>query len=239
MKSSPDTLDTETITDNRDILRLERVNMRYGRGPEILSGIDMELEKGSFTFLTGASGAGKSTLLKLIYLALSPTRGLVSVFGKPVGGLGRRDKQLLRRRIGVVSQDFSLIDHLTVFENTGLPLRAAGIRRAKYRDDVVELLRWVGLGDKLSAYPPTLSGGETQRVAIARAVIGKPDILIADEPTGNVDPEMGQRLLRLFLEMNRMGTTVLIATHDEGLLSGISADRLHIEGGRLTKGLST
>lgn len=236
MKSTPDTSNSDPSIDNGDILRLERVNMRYGRGPEILSGIDLALERKSFTFLTGASGAGKSTLLKLIYLSLKPTRGLVSVFGQHVEGLKPREKQLLRRRIGVVSQDFALIDHLTVFENVGLPLRAAGIRRAKYRDDVVELLRWVGLGDKLSAYPPTLSGGETQRVAIARAVISKPEILIADEPTGNVDPEMGQRLLRLFLEMNRMGTTVLIATHDEGLLSGISADRLHIEAGRLEQG---
>lgn len=236
MKSSKHISAQTAATSSRDVLRLERVNMRYGRGPEILSGIDLELEKGDFTFLTGASGAGKSTLLKLIYLALRPTRGLVSLFGEQTGSLTPRAKQLLRRRVGVVSQDFALIDHLSVFENVGLPLRVTGINRNKYREDAIELLRWVGLGDKLDVLPPTLSGGETQRVAIARAVIAKPEILIADEPTGNVDPEMGQRLLRLFTEMNRTGTTVIIATHDESLLSEVPARTLHLENGRLHEG---
>lgn len=217
------------------LARLDRVGLRYGRGPDILSDVDLELAKGSFTFLTGASGAGKSTLLKLLSIGLAPSRGLMSLFGQELGGLSSRQKQRLKRRIGVVSQDSDLIDHLNVFQNVGLPLRATGVPRAAYQDDVIELLRWVGLGERITAFPPTLSGGEKQRVAIARAVIAKPDLLIADEPTGNVDPDMGQRLLRLFLEMNRGGTTVLIATHDQGLLSGIAADILYLEDGHIKR----
>ncbi len=210
--------------------------MRYGREAEIFSDVNLALEKKSFTFLTGASGAGKSSLLKLIYMALSPTRGLVSLFGKDVTAMDRSDRQTLKRRIGVVSQDFALIPHLTVFENVTLPLRAAGLPVQKFTEDAKELLQWVGLGEKLDILPPTLSGGEVQRVAIARAVINKPDILIADEPTGNVDPAMGQKLLRLFTEMNRNGTTVIIATHDTSLVSGIDADMLRIRDKRLEKG---
>ena len=233
MTSSAATQDINQDAVYTEILRLERINMRYGRGPEVLSGIDLLLNKGDFCFLTGASGAGKSTLLKLIYLALNPTRGLRTLFGEDTASIRAREAQTLRRRIGVVSQDFALIDHLSVFENVGLPLRVTGQRRPQYAEDAVELLKWVGLGDKLNAYPPTLSGGETQRVAIARAVISKPDLLVADEPTGNVDPDMGQRLLRLFSEMNRMGTTVLIATHDSGLMQGVAARTLHLEHGKL------
>lgn len=226
------------ILRGESIAEFQGIGFRYGRGPEILAGADMTLEKSSFTFLTGASGAGKSTLLSLLDLSLRPTRGLISLFGHDAGTLSGRARQNLKRNIGVVSQKSGLIDHLSVFENVGLPLRATGAARRSYQDDVTELLRWVGLGSRMSALPPTLSGGEKQRVAIARAVIAKPDILLADEPTGNVDPDMAQRLLRLFLEMNRGGTTVLIATHDEGLLSGIQADTLHLENGLLTKGLS-
>lgn len=232
--SSPET----EIQRGQDIARFDTIGVRYGRGPEILTDAEMALKKGSFTFLTGASGAGKSTLLKLLYMELRPSRGLLSLFGAGVDTMTSREKQRLKRRIGVVSQSSDLIAHLDVFQNVALPLRAIGVPRSDYARDVIELLRWVGLGESLTALPPTLSGGEKQRVAIARAVITKPDLLIADEPTGNVDPEMGQRLLRLFLEMNRGGTTVLIATHDEGLLSGIRADKLHLEGGRLTRGQS-
>jgi len=210
--------------------------MRYGRDPEIFSDVSLSLDKQSFTFLTGASGAGKSTLLKLLYLALKPSRGLVTLFGRDVQGMTRQDKQRLKRRIGVVSQDFALIPHLNVFENATLPLRAAGQMPSSYREDASELLQWVGLGEKLLAKPSSLSGGETQRVAIARAVMSKPDILIADEPTGNVDPDMGQKLLRLFLEMNRTGTTVIIATHDTGLVSGIKGNQIQIVDGTLKSG---
>ncbi len=217
------------------IIQMERISLRYGRGPEILSDIDLTLQPGSFSFLTGASGAGKSSLLKMIYLTLAPTRGLISLFGKTLTDLDTKALQDLKRKIGVVSQDYELIPHLTVFENAALPLRATGRSRSSYDANTKELLDWVGLGQKLDHSPQTLSGGEQQRVAIARAVMTKPDILIADEPTGNVDPDMGKRLLRLFLEMNRMGTTVLIATHDHGLLNQIKADRFHLENGHVSQ----
>lgn len=217
-------------------LDLQRIGLRYGRGPEVLSGVDLTLTPGSFTFLTGASGAGKSTLLKLSYLALKPSRGLIHLFGQDVSTLKPSKVQVLRRRIGVVLQDFRLIDHLSVWENIALPLRVAGLNRTDYRPDVDELINWVGLGHRMNALPPTLSGGEKQRCAIARAVINKPDLLIADEPTGNVDPDMGSRLLRLFAEMNRMGTTVLIATHDLGLVDEISARTIHLSDGVIREG---
>lgn len=221
-----------------DIARFVGISAKYGQGPEIVSSADMALEKGSFTFLTGPSGAGKSTILSLLSLRLRPSAGHISVFGKNVWSLSSRQRQKIKHNIGVVTQASGLIDHLSVFDNVGLPLRATGISRNAYQDDVIEILRWVGLGEKLEVFPPTLSGGEKQRVAIARAVIAKPAMLLADEPTGNVDPAMGQRLLRLLLEMNRNGTTVLIATHDQGLLSDIRADVLTLENGRLNKGVS-
>jgi len=196
----------------QDIIRFDRVGLRYGRGPEVLSDVDLTLRAGSFNFLTGPSGAGKSTLLKLIYLALQPSRGLISLFGKDISQLSEKELGEMRRQIGVVWQDFSLIDHLSVYANIALPLRVQGVAAQSYDRNVRELLDWVGLGQRLEASPRTLSGGEKQRAAIARAVIAKPKLLIADEPTGNVDPEIGARLIRLFGEMNRMGTTVLIAT---------------------------
>ncbi|MGB3455766.1 MAG: ATP-binding cassette domain-containing protein [Litorimonas sp.] len=218
------------------VLDLQRIGLRYGRGEEVLSGVDLTLQPGSFTFLTGASGAGKSSLLKLSYLSLKPTRGLIRLFGEDVATLRPAELQRLRRRIGVVLQDFRLIDHLSVWENVALPLRVAGRARADYIPDVNELLNWVGLGHRVDALPPTLSGGEKQRCAIARAVIAKPELLIADEPTGNVDPVIGARLLRLFAEMNRLGTTVLIATHDIGLLDEVPARIVHLQDGVLSEG---
>lgn len=220
-----------------DVVRFERVGLRYGRGPEILSDMNMRLRRGSFTFLTGPSGAGKSSLLKLCYLSLKPSRGLINMFENDISVMTRTEEQATKRRIGVVLQDFRLIDHLSVFENVALPLRVKGQPRESYTRDVVELLQWVGLGHRMDAMPPTLSGGEQQRAAIARAVIAKPDLLIADEPTGNVDPVIGRRLLRLFSEMNRMGTTVLIATHDIDLIREMHADILRIEDGKLRQGL--
>src|SRR5580658_446790 len=193
------------------MVRFENVGMRYGSGPEVLRDVTFVLEAGSFTFLTGLSGAGKTTLLKLIYLAEPPSRGLITLFNKDLATAKRRDLPPLRRRIGVVFQDFRLLDHLSAFDNVALPLRLAGKRIDNYAHDVEELLNWVGLGNKLDAKPPTLSGGEQQRVAIARAVVARPDLLLADEPTGNVDPDISLRLVRLFAELNRLGTTVLIA----------------------------
>lgn len=198
--------------------RLEHVSLRYDRGEEILRDVNLALPVGSMTFLTGPSGAGKSTLLRLMNMALKPSRGLISLFDQDLAVASPALQTLIRGRIGVVLQDFSLIEHLSVFENVALPLRVKGTPRSQYTPDVIELLDWVGLGHRLHAQPATLSGGEKQRAAIARAVIAKPDLLLADEPTGNVDPAMGQRLIRLLSEMNRMGTTVLIATHDHHLI---------------------
>ncbi len=229
MSSSPEPQKLST----QDIVRFDRVGLRYGRGPEVLSDIDLSLRAGTFNFLTGPSGAGKSTLLKLVYLALQPSRGLVSLFGQDISRLPEKSLGDMRRQIGVVWQDFSLIDHLSVYANVALPLRVQGAAPQTYDRNVRELLDWVGLGQRLDASPRTLSGGEKQRAAIARAVISKPKILIADEPTGNVDPEIGHRLIRLFGEMNRMGTTVLIATHDRGLIDQVPARVLHLQDARL------
>lgn len=215
-------------------VRFEGVGMRYGRGPEILRDINLDLPRGSFQFLTGPSGAGKTSLLKLIYLAERPSSGLISMFGRDTALMDRDTLPELRKRIGVIFQDFRLLDHLTVFENIALPLRVAGQARKAYAEDVEELLHWVGLGERIEAYPPTLSGGEQQRAAIARAVVSKPDLLIADEPTGNVDPAMARRLLRLFVELNRLGTTVLIASHDIALVRSLDAPVLELVDGTLT-----
>jgi len=215
------------------MVRFENVGMRYGSGPEVLRDVSFSLEAGSFTFLTGLSGAGKTTLLKLIYIAEPPSRGLITLFGAELATARRRDLPALRRRIGVVFQDFRLLDHLSAFENVALPLRLAGKRVSDFSYDVNELLTWVGLGDRMNAKPHTLSGGEQQRVAIARAVVARPDLLIADEPTGNVDPEMGARLIRLIAELNRLGTTVLIATHDRALIESTRAREMRLIEGRL------
>lgn len=216
----------------RDSVTFERVAMRYGRGPEVLNDINFTLPEHSMSFLTGPSGAGKSSLLRLIYMQERPSRGIITLFGKDSAQIKSDGVPDIRRRIGLVLQDFSLIDHISVFENVALPLRVTGAKRASYREDVIELLEWVGLGDRMHAMPPTLSGGEKQRAAIARAVIAKPDILLADEPTGNVDPAMGARLIRLFTEMNRMGTTLLIATHDHALIPS-GARVLSLSGGHI------
>jgi cell division transport system ATP-binding protein len=166
-------------------------------------------------------------------MSLRPTRGLIFVFGENIADLPSAGRAALRRRIGIVFQDFRLLDHLTTWENVALPLRVMGKKEADYSDDVTDLLHWVGLGDRIHAYPETLSGGEKQRAAIARAVIGRPELLLADEPTGNVDPAIGNRLLRLFVELNRLGTSVIIATHDYALMEQLEAPRLMLSEGQL------
>jgi cell division transport system ATP-binding protein len=216
------------------MIRFENVGMRYGMGPEVLRDVSFHLAPGSFHFLTGPSGAGKTSLLKLMFLANRPSRGLITMFGEDVATLPRSELPAIRRRIGVVFQEFRMLDHLTTYENIALPLKIQGRREESYRSDVEELLAWVGLGDRMNARPPTLSGGEKQRAAIARAVVAQPDLLLADEPTGNVDPEMGQRLLRLFIELNRLGTSVLIATHDRALVEAAGAPELVLRNGGLT-----
>jgi cell division transport system ATP-binding protein len=215
------------------MVRFENVGLRYGLGPEVLRDLTFRIEPHSFQFLTGPSGAGKTSLLRLLFLALKPTRGLITLFDQDVVTLDKDALSGLRRRIGIVFQDFRLLDHLTTFENVALPLRVLGRSEASYRQEVAELLHWVGLGDRMSALPPVLSGGEKQRAAIARAVIARPQLLLADEPTGNVDPSLAQRLLRLFVELNKSGTSVLIATHDIALMDQYDARRLVLHDGRM------
>ena len=215
------------------VVRFDGVAMRYGRAPETLSDIAFSLAPGSFHFITGPSGAGKSSLLKLIYLAHRPSRGSVELFGRDVSVVAERDMPMLRRRIGVIFQDVRLLEHLSVFDNAALPLRIANRKPAAYRGDVAELLAWVGLGERMHALPATLSGGEKQRLAIARAVVNRPDILLADEPTGNVDDAHAIRILKLFVDLNRLGTTVLIASHDEDLVARSGQPVLHLDRGRL------
>ena len=216
------------------MVRFENVGMRYGMGPEILKDVSLSLEPGSLQLLTGPSGAGKTTLLKLLYLAERHTRGLINLFGRDVSTLARHETPAMRRKIGVVFQDFRLIDHLSVFDNVALPRKITGEDEKNYRADVEELLSWVGLGQRQNAKPATLSGGEKQRVAIARAVVAKPDLLLADEPTGNVDPEIGDRILRLFLELNRLGTCVMIATHDQHIIDAFQSKIYRLADGRLS-----
>lgn len=215
------------------MLRFENVGMRYGIGQEVLRNISFDLAPGSFHFLTGPSGAGKSSLLKLLFLAHRPSRGLITMFGEDVVSLPRHRLPALRRRIGVVFQDFRLLNHLSAIENVMLPLKIARDGADLTRDHAEELLAWVGLADRMNARPPTLSGGEKQRLAIARAVINKPDLLLADEPTGNVDPEMAERLMHLFVELNKLGTTTLIATHDMALVEQIDAPHMRLDKGEL------
>jgi cell division transport system ATP-binding protein len=216
------------------VIRFENVGLRYGMGPEILRDLTFSIEPQSFQFLTGPSGAGKTTLIRLLFLSLRPTRGLIRVFNRDMATIAKRELPELRRRIGVVFQDFRLLDHLTTYENVALPLRVLGKDEASYRSDVVELLKWVGLGERMHVLPPVLSGGEKQRAAIARALITRPDMLLADEPTGNVDPPLARRLLRLFIELNRLGTSVVIATHDITLLEQVEARRMVLADGRLS-----
>ncbi len=217
-------------------VRLEGVGFGYADAPGVLRDINLIVPHGSFHFLTGPSGAGKSSLLKLLTLVERPTTGRLRLFGDDVTSLPRRAVPAVRRRMGVVFQDFRLLDHLSAFDNVALPLRLAGLKRASYVDNVSEMLDWVGLGDRMDDAPPSLSGGEKQRLAIARAVISRPDLILADEPTGSIDAAMGERLLRLFQSLNQLGTTVLIASHDGALAARSGARILRLEGGRLVGG---
>lgn len=215
------------------MIRLQNVGLRYGRGGDVLRDVSFHLRPGSFHFLTGPSGAGKSSLLRLIFMSLQPTRGHVQLFSQEVGRIQPSRRAQLRRRIGIVFQDFRLLDHLTTWQNVALPLRVIGKKIGDYKEDVTDLLQWVGLGERIDHFPSVLSGGEKQRAAIARAVIGKPELLLADEPTGNVDPQMARRLLRLFIELNRLGTSVVIATHDHQLMRQFKAPRLELHDGHV------
>jgi cell division transport system ATP-binding protein len=217
------------------VVRFENVGLRYGLGPEVLRDIYLDLAPGSFHFLTGSSGAGKSSLLSLLYLSRRPTRGIVTMFDRDLATIPRQDLPALRRQIGVVFQEFRLLPHLSALDNVALPLRLAGMDETKVQEHVVELLTWVGLGDHLDAKPATLSGGQQQRVSIARAVITRPRLLLADEPTGNVDDRIAVRLMHLFEELHRLGTTVVIATHNASLVERSRHPELRLDGGHLSR----
>ena len=218
-----------------EIVQFDNVGLRYETGREVLSDLSFTLYPGSFYFLTGASGAGKTSLLKLLYLAQRPSRGAIRMFGTDAITLPRERLPQLRRRLGVVFQDFRLVSHLSAYDNVALPLRVAGATERELSGPVTDMLEWVGLADRMTARPATLSGGEQQRVAIARAVIGRPQLLVADEPTGNVDPEMAVKLLRLFEALNRLGTTVVVATHEVHLLRKVPDSLImRLDKGRLS-----
>jgi cell division transport system ATP-binding protein len=220
------------------MVRFDRVGLRYGSaggqaGPEVLHDISFALPDGAFRWLLGPSGAGKTSVLRLMYLDIRPSRGRLNVLDTDIGIAARGALPRLRRRIGVVFQDFRLLSHLSAFDNVALPLRIAGRPEGQIRADVTEMLRWVGLARKHGVRPPELSGGEQQRVAIARSVIARPSLLLADEPTGNLDDVQAERLMQLFKELNRLGTTVVVATHNDALVARHQAAALRLENGRL------
>ena len=215
------------------MIKFEHIGLRYGIGPEILSDINFSLEPGSFHFLSGPSGAGKTSLMSLLYLGRKPTRGMITMFGQKTGSLSREQLAAQRQRIGVVFQDFRLLNHMSAFDNVALPLRISGKNEKEIRSNVDELLDWVGLGDAKQALPNTLSGGQQQRIAIARAVIPRPRLLLADEPTGNLDDEIGMRLMNLFEQLNKMGTTIVIATHNHAMMESFGHPRLVLDKGHL------
>ncbi len=215
------------------MMTFEHVGLRYNVGPEVLTDITFTLEQGAFHFLSGPSGAGKTSLMKLLYLGHLPTRGIVRMFGQDVVSASRAQRMMIRQRIGVVFQDFRLLPHLSAFDNVALPLRIAGRKPHDIKNAVREILEWVGLADHMAALPSYLSGGQQQRIAIARAVIGKPRLLLADEPTGNLDDTIGYRIMSLFEQLNRMGTTIVIATHNQQMMDHFNHPRLTLDKGHL------
>ena len=216
------------------MVQLDGVGLDYG-GASVLRGLSFDIAEGEFRWLLGPSGAGKTSLLRLLHLQVRPSEGRLQLMGQDIGAAGRSHLPLLRRRIGMVFQDFRLMPHLSAFDNVALPLRLAGRPEGQIRVDTLELLGWVGLSRRLLARPAQLSGGEQQRVAIARAVVARPLLLLADEPTGNLDDEQASRLMQLLHEMNRLGTTVVVATHNDALVTRHPGHTLRLLDGQLVR----
>lgn len=225
----------KTATPGEQIVRMEKVSMGYLSGQEVLHDITLSINRGGFYFLSGASGVGKSSLLNIIALSMRPNRGSVCLFGTETTHLSRDELPALRRRIGMVFQDYRLIDHLSIEENVGLPLKIIGESKEQIAEKVGELLDWVGLGSYHKARPEILSGGQKQRAAIARAVICKPDILLADEPSGNLDSALRMKFMYLFETLHKNGTTIVFATHDENLISMFNYPVMRLKEGKLVK----
>lgn len=222
------------------MIKLENISFKYPQSKTLtLDNISLDLEQGSFHFLCGPSGAGKTTLFKMLYLELFPSSGSFQVINNKVSSQNRTQMTDLRRHMGIVFQDFRLLNKLTVWENVALPLSILGELSSQQKQAVNDILDWVGLKHKLNEHPNKLSGGEKQRVAIARAVVNRPKILIADEPTGNVDAEMGKRIMHLLCELNKHGTTVLVATHDQNLINTFKYPKIHLENGKIDLSKST
>ncbi len=221
------------MSKNVPIISLDKVMVHYGNGVPILKNVSLKLSKKSFYFLTGASGAGKSTFIRLLYMGLKPAGGTLKIFGENVSELSSDEVCNFRQKIGVVFQDYNLVEHLTILENVALPLKVRGETQRAREHQAKELLDWVGLGNCFNLYPEQLSGGQKQRVAIARAVITRPDIILADEPTGNVDEEIADKLMKLFYGMHKMGTCVIVATHYRQFIDRFKFSELAIENSRV------
>ena len=215
------------------MLQLDQVAMRYGDGPEVLQGLNLTLPRGDFVFLMGPTGAGKSSLLRLLGLAQMPARGRFMLFDRDVLSLQRDELTALRRRIGMVFQDVRLLDHLSAFDNVALPLRINGAQDDQIGGFVSEMLAWLGLSAAIEAKPPTLSMGQRQLIAVARAVIIRPNLLLCDEPTSNLDSKLARRLMHLFNQLRKLGTTVVLSTHSEDLVDRYPHPVLRIAEGRL------
>ena len=216
------------------MVELEHIEKRYGEGAPVLSDVSLTLEPGGFYFLTGDSGAGKTALLKVIYLAEPLSRGTLRLFGTDTAGLDHNGRAALRRRMGIVFQDLRLIEELSGRDNVALPLRIAGATERQVRDDVTELAAWLGLEDCIDAPAATMSSGDRQRLAVARALVRRPELLIADEPTGKIDDAAVAPLIDAFEQINRLGSTVLIATHDTAIARHFGHQRFHLDRGVLS-----
>lgn len=220
--------------EDKTAISFANVAAAYDDGQDVLTDVSFNISAGAFYFLSGASGAGKTTLLRLVYQLHKPSRGQIKIFGNITNEMSRDDIARMRHKMAIVFQEYSLLSHLTVFDNIALPLRVRGVSEGKIKKLVAKVLEWVGLAKYADANPLSLSGGQQQRVSVARAIIVQPSILLADEPTGNLDDENASRLMDLFIQMNKMfGTTIILATHNKKLMDTYKFPVIHVENHRV------